>query len=587
MDPGLSPKPKGVAAKKSLFVVLGIAIAVWYIAHQNTQPGPRVAPHSSISNDMSAGPGSPTVAPTPVSTTAKERVERYPLLQSPDEVQPDKEFKIRVSLTEQQYSDVTIVSGPSTHEGKVVLNLPAQQDNWKLDVYLNGDGLDFTQGINSSSIDLPRHGDPIPATFLVKADPQAAADGMIHVMATFEYKGTPLARVQRDIKITGATPAVASEAPPAPTPKASLTPASIEISDEIPRPNLMVDVWGDQVEVTSPWLTQPFHGTLPDLKGFSDFLAQRSPARAGRGFGLVAPERVRESAADSASDFGGQLYDHYAPDVFKSVFWELVNKHGKSFHTIQIYSDKPDIPWELMRPARQDGTDRQDFLGLDYSVARWNNDDRRMVPHPPYHESMPKMFVIAPRYSGSQSLKGEAEEIRDLAQLDGYSAVDGNENAVKALLHNPPQGIVHFAGHGTLDAVDNKFEILLEDGALDVQAWRSMAESASLSHTFFFFNACDVGQANHVGNFADGFGPALLGQGASGYIGALWPVNDEIAASFSVRFYQLLQQQLQVGPADVSATLARTRREIYEKTKNPTALAYVIYGDTNLQFVKQ
>src|ERR1700678_4540798 len=100
MDPGLSPKPKGVApAKKSLFVVLGVAIAIWYIAHQNTQTAPRVGPHSSISNDMSAGPGSPTVAPSPVSATQNERVERYPLILSPDQVQPDKEFKILVSLT--------------------------------------------------------------------------------------------------------------------------------------------------------------------------------------------------------------------------------------------------------------------------------------------------------------------------------------------------------------------------------------------------------------------------------------------------------------------------------------------------------
>ena len=204
MDPGLPPKPKGVAPpKKSLFVLLGIAIAIWYIAHQNTQTTPRVAHHSSIANDMSAGPGSPAVPPSPASATQNERVERYPLIMSPDQVQPDKEFVIVVSLTEQRHSDVTILSGHSTHEGKLVFNLPAQQDNWKLDVYLNGDGLEFTQGTESSSIDLPRHGDPVPATFLVKADPQAAPDGVLHVMATFAYKGTPLARITRDIRITG------------------------------------------------------------------------------------------------------------------------------------------------------------------------------------------------------------------------------------------------------------------------------------------------------------------------------------------------------------------------------------------------
>ena len=78
----------------------------------------------------------------------------------------------------------------------------------------------------------------------------------------------------------------------------------------------------------------------------------------------------------------------------------------------------------------------------------------------------------------------------------------------------------------------------------------TLAKSGLLSHTFFFFNACDVGQAKQTGNFVEGSGPAALSEGASGYIGALWPVNDQVAAKFSVRFYQLLQEQMQHGPAD-------------------------------------
>ena len=107
-----------------------------------------------------------------------------------------------------------------------------------------------------------------------------------------------------------------------------------------------------------------------------------------------------------------------------------------------------------------------------------------------------------------------------------------------------------------------------------------------LEHTFFFFNACDVGQSTQIGNFVDGFGPAVLGRGASGYIGALWPVNDKVAADFSVDFYQLMHKNMDAGSANVSAILERTRQVVYKETKNPTALAYVLYGDTNLKFVK-
>jgi CHAT domain-containing protein len=196
------------------------------------------------------------------------------------------------------------------------------------------------------------------------------------------------------------------------------------------------------------------------------------------------------------------------------------------------------------------------------------------------------MFVIAPHYTGSRLLDGETTEIQGLAKLNGYNAVDGNMNAMRQLFHDPPQGIVHFAGHGQLSAASNDFAILLEDGELDTTTWRGMANAGLPNHTFFFFNACDVGEAKHSGNFVDGWAPAVLSAGASRYIGALYPVNDQVAARFSVLFYQLLGQQMAVGTADVSAILERTRREIYQSTGNPTALAYVLYGDTNLRFTK-
>jgi hypothetical protein len=67
----------------------------------------------------------------------------------------------------------------------------------------------------------------------------------------------------------------------------------------------------------------------------------------------------------------------------------------------------------------------------------------------------------------------------------------------------------------------------------------------------------------------------------------LFPVDDQVAANFSVYFYQLLAKQMAVGPADVSAILEQTRRDVYKDTNgNPTALAYVLYGDTNLKFIR-
>jgi CHAT domain-containing protein len=577
-------------AKKYWLVIAGVAIALWLVFGRNQTVTTRAPSTNSMGNDVSIATQPPAPLPTPVpvaqsdSTAAQERVEKYPLLLSPESVAAGQEFRVVVSLTEQKLSNAQILNGDSTADGKLVFTLPAtQQQNWKLDVTLAGDGLVFSQGTGMSSIELPRHGNATAATFVVKASPAAAASGVIHLVATFGYNNAYLAFISRDIHVTPIAPQQAAEAPSGPmaTTAASIGNTSGVLDNSVPKPDLLVFIRDNNVFIFSPYFHLP-PGKLPDLTGFPEWLAQHSPASAGRGSQLLAPDRVSEHA----KGFGEVLYQHYAPDVFKRAFWATVAARGKQFRTIQIESDQPDIPWELMRPVREDGTDERDFLGLDYSVARWDTSGGAMTQNPPYSENISHKFVIAPHYTGNRSLDGEAEETQKLALLSGYTAIHGNRNAVKALFQNPPQGIVHFAGHGELDAANNEFEILLEDGALDVTSWRSMAENPPLSHTFFFFNACDVGNATRSGNFVDGFGPAVLSKGAIGYIGALWPVNDQVAARFSVHFYQLVQDELVNGPVDVGAALERTRREVYKDTGNPTALAYVLYGDTNLKFIK-
>lgn len=52
-----------------------------------------------------------------------------------------------------------------------------------------------------------------------------------------------------------------------------------------------------------------------------------------------------------SSAIGDILYD-IAPDCFKKAYWQLHDVLGDKFQTIQIYSDEPWIPWELMRPVR-------------------------------------------------------------------------------------------------------------------------------------------------------------------------------------------------------------------------------------------
>jgi hypothetical protein len=504
------------------------------------------------------------------------------MLDCPDAIAPEQEFPIQVSLTEQQVGEAAkILGGKSTADGKVILSLPAGEESWKLQVVVTGNGLDF-RGSSTGEIELPRQGDATTALFYARAGTHTPANGKIHLLATFWYQSRYLARIGRDIEVTGVTANGPSERSVRTAGAVADTPA--ELNDQGPPPDLTLLIKNDSITINSPYL-QPSSGPLKNSQGFAQWLQQNSANLASVGRGSQLVDAVPETGRERANGFGELLYEKYAPDVFKSAFWALVDKRGSRFRTIQVYSDNPQIPWELMKPVRR-GSPGPGFLGLDYDIARWHvTDDGIQRDSPPSAETMPRMMVIAPRYSGARTLDAEANEIQGLSQLTGYSAVNGNLKALRSLFQNPPQGIVHFAGHGELSHTGGDFAILLEDGELDTTTWRGMVKD-SQNHPFFFFNACDVGQSKQTGNFIDGWAPAVLDAGASGYIGALFPVNDQVAAKFAVHFYQLLQNQMQNGAANVSATLTQTRREIYQSTGNPTALAYVLYGDTNLKFVR-
>ena len=123
----------------------------------------------------------------------------------------------------------------------------------------------------------------------------------------------------------------------------------------------------------------------------------------------------------------------------------------------------------------------------------------------------------------------------------------------------------------------------LEGGAwIDVIDWRGLPLADNQKQTLFFFNACDVGQAESVAGAVDGWAPAVLARGAAGYIGGLWPLHDEPAARFAAAFYGAVKSKLeQSSRASVPEALAQARRLVYE-TGDPTYLAYAYYGDAQL-----
>ena len=213
MDSGQSPKSNTLPVKTILLILLGAAIAIWFILQRNKPQGlPRVSSGSSIANDMSNATALPTQA---TSQAHQERVERYPMLDSPDSVTADQEFPIQVSLTEQQQTpDVKIMNGRRRLTASWFSHCHLRQitvGNWMSFCARPACSLLVEQPSAVSTCRV-RATPRLPSS-TSKPGPGAVARGVAHVLATFDYKGGYLARIGRDIQITSATPALPSEAP--------------------------------------------------------------------------------------------------------------------------------------------------------------------------------------------------------------------------------------------------------------------------------------------------------------------------------------------------------------------------------------
>jgi TPR repeat protein len=523
--------------------------------------------------------------------------ERYPNIEAPDIVHPAQEFAVQVSLTGEQLSPETRIMSGQQENGKLVIPMPPGMTSIDLEVNLTAPGMEFIGGSNIGQIELTAGQDSTVAQFHLRASAPGATDKPARLMATFWYNHGFLARVERDIRVVpdvfGGAPAAVPESTPAAANEAhpvqkTLTPAEksagITLEPQMAAPDLTIIESRSDDTLHLTFVTRyasPVEAVLPKAVEMRAYIATKLAelARHGRGVTVEGEAPSAQQAEDLARGFGADLYDRFTPPEFKQLYWQLRDA-GIELRSVQVLSDDPMLPWELMRPARTGGQDRQEFLGLTARVARWQLGTTGL-PRPPQSLQLQKLIVIAPHYAGTMALDAAQQEADSLRSHEGFENVKGDYSDVRALAANLPDGIVHFAGHGAVRDEDGgpQFAILLEDSELAPATWKSLA-TASHTHPFYFFNACEVGQARQAVGALDGWAPALLDTGASGYLGALWPVSDQVAGVFAANFYKIL---LENESAPVAEVVRQTRQRTFDDTHDPTALAYVLYADPFLE----
>jgi hypothetical protein len=508
----------------------------------------------------------------------------------------------------------------ATPQGALSLPMPADAARMTVKVVLRAAGFDLDPATpEEATIEVGRGGDSTVARFRVTA--RADAVGSRSLRVTLWRDNEFLANLSRKIEIVPPRPVAAAPAT-APAPKSralshavplgvmdALKPSRLSSDAQVavllrPRPiDLKIEILYDdeaglgrgRVTIATDYLGRLRHGeinTPPSIVGWLEGFYREFRSLSSRGAQSAdAPDDdTKEARIGRLRAFGEELYRRAAPPVLKAALNELLDNPLVELRTVQIYSNNPLIPWELMR-APKPGGGSTDFFGITFALARWHEDDGpRLILRPPQDQRIDEVVAIAPTYTGGQSLGAQSREIEEIQSVLATRRVSGKRSDFLTLVRDPPRGIIHFAGHGEIagrSAVERRFAIKLEDGAFDVMDWRGVSGGQSRERALFFFNACDIGQAESVAGAVEGWAPAVLARGAAGYIGGLWPLKDDPAARFAVAFYRAVAKRLaENGQASVAGALSDARKLFYE-TADPTYLGYAFYGDAQLELVRR
>ncbi|WP_084803267.1 CHAT domain-containing protein [Bradyrhizobium sp. NAS80.1] len=301
----------------------------------------------------------------------------------------------------------------------------------------------------------------------------------------------------------------------------------------------------------------------------------------------LATNRLYDQFLSRLQANGIVMANELLPDKVREALWA----HRDAIRAIQVISEEPFIPWELLYiNDRKSGPDGKGFLA-EWGLIRWLHSTP--WPGPQLAMRNDRINYVIPAYlDPGLRLEGADAERQMLAKLFGSPREVTPDSLSVARFLQKDAGecdVLHFACHGeaaqravmTADLlmtgtnVDGSFA---QDplSADQVKVAARFAESGP--RPTIFINACQTGRAGRgigggVAGFVDAFLRPYSELGAGALVGALWSVDDKLAYSFAEAFYRSLKE----GDALVDAV--RTAREAAKNRKELTWLAYSVYGN--------
>ena len=308
---------------------------------------------------------------------------------------------------------------------------------------------------------------------------------------------------------------------------------------------------------------------------FSDLLKRISPSHT---YTSTTPETVAAHERNPMRNLelaGYSLTDSLLPKAVQDTLWNL---QGNA-KTIQIQSDEPWIPWEIIRLKQKTSSNTTEygpFLCEAFDVTHW----RRGLEIK--HFINPRSIaVIAPSKPHLSYVEREVEFLQSLGNSNRkVDRIDADLDSIISAFSKGIYDIIHFSGHArTFQGSDP------DSAAICIENYDSLAplhlsgEAGNLGQRspLIFFNACHTGQQEFSLTGIGGWAERFLSVGASAFIGTRWAVNDKNSFAFCSAFYSsFLNNQC------MSTALRKARETAHTQNGDPTWLAYTAFAHPEL-----
>lgn len=283
---------------------------------------------------------------------------------------------------------------------------------------------------------------------------------------------------------------------------------------------------------------------------------------------------------------GERIFDDLLPEELRKRLRQI---HASPARVLQIISDEPWIPWELLRPEAEDPVAATSWCER-FELARWLIG--RQVPAGEIRIRRLACVEAADAVE-KDLLPGAVEDRRYLSsvsaetEIEDLSVASASLDDVGALLDRGEIDLWHFSGHPSPQGAQSEADgirLLQQTTLLPADFDRERRRRIAARRPLVFLNVAGAGRQHwKLAGLAGWVEVWIRGSHCGAFLAPLYAIDDQLAHLFSRTFYEAVRRGETVGRAALEA-----RRIVQGKSPESSAwMAYSVYAHPNARVVFQ